>query len=80
MAYARTQSYGTAMTLEEIAQVLGVTRERVRQIEAEAFRKLRRQARKNPEFSGIVADLVSRRGVENGFIQGGHRSRKTASA
>ncbi len=31
----------TMMTLEEIGQLMGVTRERVRQIEAQALRKLR---------------------------------------
>lgn len=32
------------MTLEQIADLLGVTRERVRQIEATAMRKLKRSA------------------------------------
>lgn len=34
---------GLHMTLEEIADIMGVTRERVRQIEAKALRKLRRR-------------------------------------
>ena len=33
-----------AMTLEEISRVLGITRERVRQIEAKALKKLSRKA------------------------------------
>ena len=32
---------GTDHTLEEVAQVFGVTRERIRQIEAKALKKLR---------------------------------------
>ena len=32
---------GRCLTLEEIASVMGVTRERVRQLEAQALRKLR---------------------------------------
>ena len=37
--------YGLAHTLEETAQMLGITRERVRQIEKQALGKLRRQLR-----------------------------------
>ena len=33
------------MTLEEVGKILGVTRERVRQIEQKAFRKLRHPSR-----------------------------------
>ena len=38
-------SPGRRLTLEEIGQVMGVTRERVRQIEALALRKLRHPSR-----------------------------------
>ena len=38
-------SPGRKLTLEEIGQVMGVTRERVRQIEAQALRKLRHPSR-----------------------------------
>ena len=34
--------YGVAHTLEETAQLLGVTRERVRQIERSALQKIRK--------------------------------------
>ena len=37
--------YGIAHTLEETAQLLGITRERVRQIEKRALEKLRMQLR-----------------------------------
>ena len=37
--------YGIAHTLEETAQLLGITRERVRQIEKRALEKLRIQLR-----------------------------------
>ena len=36
---------GRCLTLEEIASIMGVTRERVRQIEAQALRKLRHPTR-----------------------------------
>jgi len=38
-------SPGRQLTLEEIGQIMGVTRERVRQIEAHALRKLRHPSR-----------------------------------
>jgi DNA-directed RNA polymerase sigma subunit (sigma70/sigma32) len=36
---------GRCLTLEEIALIMGVTRERVRQLEAQALRKLRHPSR-----------------------------------
>lgn len=39
---------GCPMTLEEIGRVFGVTRERIRQIEAKALRKLRHPSRSKP--------------------------------
>ena len=36
---------GSSKTLEEVGQMFGVTRERIRQIEAKALRKLRHPSR-----------------------------------
>lgn len=47
-------------TLEEIANMMGLTRERVRQIEANALRKLRRALR----LRGIDADLIIPRDID----------------
>lgn len=45
--YGRSvQGYGVTHTLEETARLLGVTRERVRQIEEKALRKLRFRLRR----------------------------------
>ena len=39
------QGYGVTHTLEETARLLGITRERVRQIEKQALKKLRTHLR-----------------------------------
>ena len=44
---------GTPRTLEEVGQVFSVTRERIRQIEAKALRKLR-----HPSRSGLVRTFL----------------------
>ncbi len=51
---ARDPKRHAVMTLEEVAQKLGVSRERVRQIEAAALAKLR----KNLEKMGITKEMV----------------------
>ena len=40
---------GRAYTLEEIAEMFGITRERVRQIETVALAKIRRELQKDPQ-------------------------------
>ena len=45
---------GRQLTLEEVGKVMGVTRERVRQIEAAALRKLR-----HPSRSKFLRELVN---------------------
>jgi len=47
---------GTERTLEEVGQVFGVTRERIRQIEAKALRKLRHPGRSR-QLRAFVADV-----------------------
>jgi len=51
------KQYGSsALTLEEIGLILGITRERVRQIEASALKKLKhpRNARKLRDYMGGI--------------------------
>jgi RNA polymerase primary sigma factor len=47
---------GTAHTLEEVGQAFGVTRERIRQIEAKALRKLRHPSRSR-QLRAFLADV-----------------------
>jgi RNA polymerase primary sigma factor len=47
---------GTERTLEEVGQQFGVTRERIRQIEAKALRKLRHPSR-SYQLRGFLADI-----------------------
>lgn len=54
---------GEEHTLEEVGQVFGVTRERIRQIEAKALRKLRHPAR--AELLSPFAELTRRSGGLN---------------
>ena len=46
---------GEAKTLDDIGELVGLTRERVRQIEIKALRKLRQPARANAIREAIAA-------------------------
>ena len=46
-------AHGT-LTLEQVASILGLTRERVRQVEMKAFARVRR---KNPELAESIAEF-----------------------
>ena len=45
---------GDTMTLNEVGKIYGVTRERVRQIEANALRKARNRSYKNKKAKGLI--------------------------
>ena len=50
---------GRTYTLEEVGKIYGVTRERIRQIEAKALRKLQRRALYNPKLKECIEDYVN---------------------
>lgn len=52
-----TQGYGVTHTLEETAHLLGITRERVRQIEKQALEKLRRHLRHRYGITSLAGIL-----------------------
>ena len=53
---------GRRRTLEEVGNAFGVTRERIRQIEAKALQKLRHPTRNRYFYTGFAADFVRSRG------------------
>lgn len=74
--FAEKAAFGRTYTLQEIAKVMGVTRERVRQIEARALKKLYRrlgQVFRNENITPTEAVDVVRRvsdgGLEHGVVE-----------
>jgi hypothetical protein len=57
-------------TLEEIAEAMGITRERVRQLEAMALDKLRRRYSHDPEVLALLTEYME--AVTYDFGQGTH--------
>lgn len=59
--------YGTPRTLEEVGKMLGVTRERIRQLEAKALRKMRSPSSlcKLPALFGFIPPMTP---VEDGYL------------
>jgi len=49
---------GRTYALEYVGKIYGLTRERIRQIEAKALRKLQRRARYNPKIKECIEDYV----------------------
>ena len=66
---------GRARTLEEVGKEFNVTRERIRQIEAKALRKLRHPSR-SPQAQGLPGSRPAAR-VASGHAAAGRRTRAT---
>lgn len=58
--------YPDAMKLDAIAKELGVSRERVRQVEAKALRKLRGALGRNPELAEAMREWIGERVTSGG--------------
>jgi DNA-directed RNA polymerase sigma subunit (sigma70/sigma32) len=53
----RKSGYGVTHTLEETAEIMGITRERVRQIEKQALEKLRRRLKRRYGITSLAGLL-----------------------
>lgn len=62
---------GDGLTLEEIGDFLGVTRERVRQIEKDGIERLREESVANPDFRSMLTDLAGSVAAKNEASSGG---------
>ncbi|MDR1452150.1 MAG: hypothetical protein LBI57_07490 [Helicobacteraceae bacterium] len=55
------RGFGEGKTIDEIAKILGVTREQVKQIEAQALRKLKRILLNHPLRDDLASFIFRRR-------------------
>lgn len=58
---------GNTQTLEQIGQDMGITRERVRQIEKAAITKIREQSRHDHDLNNILVAITNKKGGIIGF-------------
>lgn len=61
------EQHGGKMTLEEVAKIFGVTRERIRQLEAKGLRKAKAHARRRHADRAIIEDLQELDGCRPGL-------------
>lgn len=74
---------GHARTLEEVGQILGITRERIRQIEESVFRRLQRLNMRlfhGDETRRVVAEAIAERNNEKRKELASHKSKPVCRA